>query len=129
MEVWLSLSIIIMSIISLVTVPVIIIYLPSDYFIGKKRGDVYYFNLHPILHYTLVVAKNLVGIVLLGLGAILLVLPGQGLLTILIGFLMIDFPGKYKVIRTLVNKKPVYKPINWLRKKFNRGPIILESNS
>ncbi|GAB1264652.1 hypothetical protein NBRC116493_05180 [Aurantivibrio infirmus] len=129
MEFWLSFTAIVISLASMFAVPIIIIYLPTDYFTKEERGRLYYFDLHPVFHYVLVIAKNLLGLVLLAIGITLLVLPGQGLLTMLIGLLMMDFPGKYKVTRILVSKKVVHEPINWLRSKFNRDPILLDQDS
>jgi len=129
MEFYIAAAIIAFSVLSLFVVAAIAVFLPADYFSNNKREKLRYANTHPLIYYSLLIAKNLLGLVLLCAGIIMLVLPGQGLLTILIGLLMIDFPGKYKVTRFLVNQKAVYKPINWLRRKFNRGPIFLKSDS
>lgn len=129
MELYIAASLIALSLMSLVAVALIAVFLPADYFSNNSREKLAYANSHPLIYYSLLIAKNILGFVLLCAGIIMLVLPGQGLLTILIGLLMIDFPGKYRVTRFLVNKKAVYKPINWLRRKFNRGPIFLKSDS
>jgi len=55
----------------------------------------------------------------------LLVLPGQGLLTILLGIIMIDFPGKYHLQRWCISRESVLHSMNWLRKKGKRAPIKL----
>ena len=54
----------------------------------------------------------------------MLVLPGQGLLTLLVGFLLVDAPGKYRLERWLVSRKAVLRPINWLRRRKGRQPLI-----
>lgn len=129
MEFYIAASLIVLSLLSLIAVAFIVILLPADYFSNDKREKLDYANSHPLIYYGLLIAKNLLGAVLLCAGIIMLVLPGQGLLTILVGLMLINFPGKYKLTRAIVNKKPVYKPINWLRNKFNRGPIFLASDS
>ncbi|MEX0964235.1 MAG: hypothetical protein WDZ52_09385 [Pseudohongiellaceae bacterium] len=53
----------------------------------------------------------------------MLILPGQGLLTILIGVVLVDFPRKYKFQRWLISLGPVLKSANWLRRKGGREPL------
>ena len=56
-------------------------------------------------------------------GIAMLVLPGQGLLTLLVGFLLIDFPGKYRFEKWLVARRWVLQPINWLRLRRHQMPL------
>jgi hypothetical protein len=60
-------------------------------------------------------------------GIAMLVLPGQGLLTILIGFLMLDFPGKYRVEKWLVSRRRLLGAINWLRRRAGRVPLRIST--
>ena len=71
----------------------------------------------------LLITKNLLGIVLLIAGLAMLLVPGQGLLTIVVGMLLIDFPGKFRVERWLVTRRQVWRSINWLRKRAGR-PVL-----
>jgi hypothetical protein len=58
------------------------------------------------------------------------VTPGQGVLTILVGLLFLDFPGKFALERRLVQVKPVQAAIAWMRAKAGRSPLELpEKNS
>ena len=59
------------------------------------------------------------------LGIMLLVLPGQGILTIIVGIILVDFPMKYRLERWLVSRKKVLKSMNWLRKRANKKPLKL----
>jgi hypothetical protein len=59
-------------------------------------------------------------------GVAMLVLPGQGLLTLLMGFLLVDFPGKYRLERWLFARPIVRRPINWLRHRAGRVPLQLQ---
>jgi len=54
---------------------------------------------------------------------LMLVLPGQGLLTIFVGLMLLDFPGKYQVERRAVSYKPILRSINWLRQRVGRDPL------
>ena len=53
----------------------------------------------------------------------MLVLPGQGLLTIFVALVLLDFPGKLRLERWLIRKPAVRRPIDWIRAKAGREPI------
>ena len=53
----------------------------------------------------------------------MLVLPGQGLFTIIIGLMLSNYPGKYFIERKFIALPSVLKTINWLRKKSNKPPL------
>ena len=110
---------------TLVIIPWLILELPDDYFAEPTRHSFLGELHHPVLRVLLIVLKNMLGASFLLLGIALLVLPGQGLLTMLLGLILIDFPGKYHLQRWLVTKKSVLHSVNWLRAKGNRGPIKL----
>jgi hypothetical protein len=73
------------------------------------------------------VAKNVLGLALVGLGLLLSLpgVPGQGILTVLIGLILLDFPGKRALERRLVTRPAVLHAINRLRARFNRPPMEL----
>ena len=51
--------------------------------------------------------------------------PGQGVLTMLIGISMLDFPGKREVEAKLIGQPTVLSVINSMRQKFNKPPLRL----
>ena len=108
---------------TLIIVPWIVVRLPADYFDRARRRPPHWGRVHPVLHVLLVILKNLAGFVVLLMGVAMLVLPGQGMLTILIGLLMLDFPGKFRAERWLVSRRPVLRSINWLRRKRHKAPL------
>jgi len=61
--------------------------------------------------------RNLAALVLLLAGVAMLLLPGQGLLTIVLGIFIADFPGKRNLERRLVANRKVFDAINWVRDK------------
>jgi hypothetical protein len=67
--------------------------------------------------------KNVLALVLIILGVAMLVLPGQGILAILLGVMLGDFPGKLKLQRWLLARPKVMKSLNWLRRKFSKPPL------
>jgi hypothetical protein len=72
------------------------------------------------------IAKSIVGVFLLVCGVAMLVLPGQGLITILIGLSLIPFPGKNNIEQYLISRKSVRSSLNWIRIKANKEPFIFD---
>jgi len=112
---------------TLIIIPLLVIRIPSDYFSHDKRHRSPWAAHHPFVRGALLFTKNLAGYVFVFAGILMLVLPGQGLLTILIGVMLLDFPGKFRFERWLVTRRPVSKSINWLRKRAKRTPLNLDS--
>jgi hypothetical protein len=103
---------------SMIALPWLILSLPAHYFSEPSlRGHT---DMNPVLKWLWLVFKNLCGIVLLIAGIAMLILPGQGLLTILGGLLLMDFPGKYELECRLARQPVVFKAMNWIRKKGNK---------
>lgn len=109
---------------SLVAIPWILIRLPSDYF-DMRVPRHWMKDRHPVLRSIGLVIKNIVGAVLLIAGLLMLFLPGQGLLTMLIGISFIDFPNKRKLEARIVGQPAILKAINAMRQKFNKLPLTL----
>ena len=110
---------------SLILVPWLVVRIPEDYFAKSRRPKIPFANQHPVLRWIGLIVKNLLGIGLILAGLAMLVLPGQGLLTMAIGVLLIDFPGKHKLEGKLIRVRPVWKSINWLRRQAKVPPLEL----
>ena len=72
------------------------------------------------------IGKNLGGLVLIGAGTILLFTPGQGVLTILIGITLVDFPGKFQLERWLIGRPRVLSTINTWRERAARPALFVD---
>jgi hypothetical protein len=68
-------------------------------------------------------AKNILGGMLVMAGIAMFVLPGQGLLTLVAGLMLVDFPGKFRLERRLATQRHVWRSINWLRKRYGCEPL------
>ena len=112
---------------SLIVIPWILIRLPPDYF-DECYPRTWFRDHHPILRFAAHVLKNVAGVILILGGLAMLVLPGQGLLTIVIGVLLVDFPGKRALERWLLSRPMVLQAINSLRQRFDRPPLRLENS-
>lgn len=109
----------VLAVVSLVLVPILIVQMPADYFLAAHRIRRRGFSAR-----WLSLLRNLVALVLLVAGILMLLLPGQGLLTILAAIILSDVPGKYRFERWLVLQPGVLKAINWVRRRY-RKPIIV----
>lgn len=111
-------------VLSLVGCAILITFLPADYFDETKQ-------VRPIqnlfLRILVSIMKNLIGGILIIFGALLALpgIPGQGLLTILSGLIISDFPGKKKLARRIIRIHAVLLAANKIRLSFNRPALIL----
>ena len=109
---------------TLIAIPFILVRLSADYF-DVRVPRPWMQDHHPILRVVGHVMKNAVGAVFLFAGFLMLFLPGQGVLTMLIGISMLDFPGKRKIEAKLVGQPTVLSVINSMRKKYGKPPLVL----
>ena len=119
-----SLSIFIL-IISVLMMVLIISFLPEDYFKSENRNLISSVqnSRYPLLKLLVLITKNFFGILLLLSGILMLVLPGQGILTIITGLVFMDYPGKYKFERKLLRQKGVINSINWIRSRLSKPSL------
>ena len=68
--------------------------------------------------------RNGLGLVLLLLGLLMLVLPGQGLLTIVAALAVMDFRSKRRLEHWLVLRPHVFALINHLRRRSGHAPLL-----
>jgi Na+/H+ antiporter NhaD/arsenite permease-like protein len=100
---------------SFLLVPRFLASLPPDYLQAKWHAP----PKSPLLR----AARNLLGVVLVLLGIAMLLLPGQGLLTLLVGLLLVDFPGKHQLVSRLLSRPKVLGIVNKLRAHRNAAPL------
>ena len=112
---------------SLIAIPWILIRLPDDYFDVRVPRH-WMKDHHPVLRIAGHVIKNVIGAVFLVVGFLMLFLPGQGLLTMLIGISFMDFPHKRRLEARIVGQPTLLNVINTMRRRFNRMPLILAPN-
>src|SRR6185503_11462314 len=108
---------------SLFIMPALAVRIQPDYFAHDHRPPRPWANQHPAVQLMIVIGKNVLGVILILAGIAMLLLPGQGLLTILVGFFLVDVPAKYKIEQWLMRQPVVHRPINWLRKRAHRPPL------
>jgi hypothetical protein len=119
---WTAFFFLIMMVATLLAVPLVIIRLPSSYFNEEKDllPEVPAFWRRPYL-----LVKNIIGAILVLAGLAMLILPGQGLLTLIIGLGLMNFPGK----RSLIRRQRILETVNRLRAAANKEPIAVPDDT
>jgi hypothetical protein len=112
--------------INLGIVSLILVKLPADHF-KKNRKTKFWSGKRPWLHAAKVIGKNIAGVLLVALGVVLSLpgVPGQGLLTILLGIMLLDFPGRDRLEQKLLSKPSIVNTINRLRERFGKPQLEL----
>jgi len=112
---------------NLALVSLILVKIPPDYF-HDSRSSTFLKGHSPVIRILAVIGKNLAGFLLVVLGILLSVpgVPGQGALTILLGIMLLDFPGRRRFERWIVTRPKVLNAVNKLRHKFNKPQLVLD---
>lgn len=124
MLIWLTALSMVFFVGTLIAIPFILVRLRADYF-DIRVPRTWMEDHHPVLRLFGHIVKNVVGAIFVFAGFLMLFLPGQGVLTMLIGISMLDFPGKRKIEATLIGQPTVLSVINGMRQKFNKPPLRL----
>lgn len=109
-----------------VVVVYLVVRLPETYFCDPP-GHSRLRERHRILYGILRIAKNVLGGLMVAVGALLTLpgVPGPGLVLILLGVSLTEFPGKRRLVRNLVRRKSIHGTMNWLRARFGKPPLVL----
>jgi len=111
---------------SVVLVPAVVARIPADYFAPRRRPPGLWTDRLAGPRWMILIGKNVLGAMLIVTGVAMLVLPGQGLLTLAVGVLLLDLPGKYAAEKRLVRVRAVRRAIDWLRVRRGADPIVVE---
>ena len=113
---------------SIAAVSYVLVKLPPTYFQTSHSRD-FWTDRHRAVRWSGLLIKNLFGLLLVLLGVVMSLpgVPGQGILTILLGLMLMDFPGKRSLECKLVSRPRVLQAINGLRARFDKPPIVLDN--
>ena len=127
-QVLLGLGIFVVSVaLSFGSIVVVLVKIPANYFSTHYRQD-FLPDSSWIVRWGAVIAKNLFGVFLILLGIVLSLpgIPGQGILTILLGIIMLDVPGKRPLEAKIIQRPAVLAAANKLRLRWGKPPLILD---
>jgi hypothetical protein len=114
-------------VISFVAIAIVMVNVPPTYFSIHHRRQ-FLAGRHWLVRSSLIVIKNLAGLVLVVLGIFLSFpgVPGQGILTILLGLIMLDIPGIRTIELLIIRQQRVLAAINALRSRYKKPPLVLD---
>lgn len=109
----------------LIAIPLLIVKLPSDFFIRQsfQRPRLASHN-HPAMKLIYMITKNLVGAMIIFAGIAMLFLPGQGIITIVVGLSLLNIPGKRRLVLYVVCHSFIIRSVNRLRVRFNKPAFL-----
>lgn len=113
--------------VSFAAIAVVMVKIPANYFSSHYKRD-FLPNSSWIVRWGAVLLKNILGVFLIILGILLSLpgVPGQGILTILLGLIMLDIPGKRPLEARIIKRPTVLSAMNSLRARYNKPPLILD---
>ena len=112
---------------SFAAIAIVMVKIPANYFSSHYKRD-FLPGSSFVVRWGAVIAKNIFGVflILLGIALSLPGVPGQGILTILLGLIMLDIPGKRPLEARIIKRPAVLAAINKLRAKYDKPPLELD---
>jgi hypothetical protein len=103
-----------------------VVWMPADHF-SRPPGQDDLGRRHPIARWTVKILKNALGLLIVPLGVLMALpgVPGPGLVFILVGLSLLDFPGKRRLERRLLAVPAVLRFLNRVRAHYRRPPLIV----
>ena len=114
---------------TLLALPPLVARIPRDYFLHEHRPAARWAHLPDAVRLAIRIGKSVVGVLFVLAGLAMILLPGQGLLTILVGVLLVEFPGKYRFEKWLVRRTFVRRPLNWMRRRAGKPALRMRRPS
>lgn len=111
--------------VSILIVAIVVVKIPANYFSSHYQRD-FMPNTPWIVRWGAVILKNLIGVILIAAGIVMLIGPGQGVLTILIGLIMMDIPGKRPLEARIIKRPTILTAVNDLRARYNKPPLEMD---
>lgn len=112
---------------SFLSIAVVMVKIPEDYFSPQYER-----NFMPgkpwLVRWSAAIIKNAFGIFLVILGIVLSLpgVPGQGIMTILLGLIMVDLPGKRPLEARIIKRPAILSTINKLRVRYKKPPLQID---
>jgi len=94
--------------------------LPPDYFTAKPAHAP-----HSLRRTIIAVVRTILGTLLIFLSFAVMFTPGPGLVLLVFGLALCDFPGKHDLLVKLVSRPSVLAALNWIRGKSKKPPFVV----
>lgn len=112
---------------SFLVIGIVLVKIPENYFCSDYQHQ-FLRDKHYFLRWTMTILKNIFGfiVILLGLAMAFPGVPGPGVLTILIGLILIDVPGKKRLEAKIIKRPTILAAANNLRMRYQKPPLLLD---
>lgn len=112
---------------SYVAVSIILIKIPANYFHSDYEHH-FFPDSHPMLRAVAIAGKNVLGVLLIIAGIILSFpgVPGPGLLTVFIGLMLTDIPGKRVLEAKIIKRPALLSAVNKLRTRYGKPELVMD---
>ncbi|GBD36081.1 hypothetical protein HRbin36_01201 [bacterium HR36] len=112
-------------VVSLAFVVWVILRLPVDYFRDPPEPSAPVQGWLPTA-FLIALLRNVLGLVLVAVGVILSLpgVPGQGLLTIILGLMLMQFPGKRYLEKRILARPRILAMLNRIRERYGCEPLL-----
>ena len=115
----LAVASVILLLLSIIATPWLVSRLPLDYLVRPRKRSLK----HPVIRLLFDTTRTLTGVSLILLGLVMLVIPGPGLVTLVVGISLASFPGKQKLMRQFASHRAVFASLNWMRQRRGKPPL------
>lgn len=107
-------------VITIVAAPWAVSRLPSNYLLQRLER-----NSKQGIWYSLTsISRALLGLLVTLLGLVMLITPGPGVIMLLLGISIAEFPGRNRLLIYLATRPNVLSSLNWMRKRHGKPPFI-----
>jgi hypothetical protein len=114
-------------VISFLAIGIVMVNIPANYFSSHYERD-FLLGSPWLVRWGAIILKNFLGLVLIIIGILLSLpgVPGQVILTILLGLIMLDIPGKRPFETRIIRRPAVLSTINRLRSKYHKPALVVD---
>jgi hypothetical protein len=121
--VWIAVAAVVTFVVGTAGGALCVLWLPADYFDSRNVVSRTTPCLNSFWSWAVFVGRNVVGTALIIAGLVMLVIPGPGFLAVAVGAVLVDFPGKHRLISKLLARPHVLGAANAWRRKFDKPPL------
>jgi hypothetical protein len=114
-------------VVAFAVIKIVLILMPANFFHSEYTHH-FLPDRNPLIRFVAILAKNLLGACLIVFGVLLSLpgIPGPGLLTIFIGLVLVDLPGKRRFEAKIIQRPFILNAVNRMRTKYNKPPLIID---
>ena len=106
--------------VTILATPWVVSRLPSDYLLRRLDGP----KLKGFGRKLLSLLRGFIGLLIVLLGLIMMITPGPGVVMMLLGISVAEFPGKNRLLVYLATRPSVLASLNWMRRRHDKPPFI-----